>query len=114
MLRISSIESNNPAYGDVVMDPDMKALTFTLVQEHLKEEKINIVVNDDRADPIANKGEGCIFLCYGPPGSRKTLTAKALSKKLQCPMWSLTVSELGTTPQDLDRMVQCVFDVAAL
>ena len=111
---ISSIEFNESAYGDVVMDPDMKALTFTLVQEHLKEEKNNIVLNNDRADPIANKGEGCIFLCYGPPGTGKTLTAEALSETLQCPMWSLSVFELGTTPGDLERMLENVFDVAAL
>jgi SpoVK/Ycf46/Vps4 family AAA+-type ATPase len=34
-------------------------------------------------DSITNKDNGYIFLCYGPPGNKKTLTAEPVAEKLK-------------------------------
>jgi hypothetical protein len=101
----SDIEFNDSAYDDLVMNPATKALTECLVREHLKEGRNKAPQDNDRVDPIANKGEGCILLCYGPPGTGKTLTAESLSEKLHCPLWCLSVFELGITPAELETML---------
>lgn len=113
---ISEIKFNDLAYDDLVMPAETKALTECLVKEHLKGSKNKVAdVNKgaDGADVIANKGEGCIFLCYGPPGTGKTLTAESLSEKLHCPLWCLSIFELGTTPAALETMLVKVLDVVA-
>ncbi|CAG8833548.1 22318_t:CDS:2, partial [Cetraspora pellucida] len=63
-------------------------------------------------DPITNKGNGCIFLCYGPPGTGKTLTAQSVAEYLKLPLWILTVRELGSTPESLERELVKVLDIA--
>ena len=103
---------NDLAYDDLVMNRATKDLTVSLVQEHLKGGKDKALQDNDRVDPIASKGEGCILLCYGPPGTGKTLTAESPSEKLHCPLWCLSVFELGTTPVQLEKMLVKVLDVA--
>ncbi|KAG0566024.1 hypothetical protein KC19_7G032400 [Ceratodon purpureus] len=109
----SDIEYNDSAYDELVMNPVTKSLTESWVREHLKEGRNEASQGIDRIDPIANKGEGCIFLCYGPPGTGKTFTAESLSEKLQCPLWTLSAFELGTTPQAVETMLVKVLDIAA-
>jgi AAA+ superfamily predicted ATPase len=41
------------------------------------------------------------------------LTAESLSEKLRCPLWCLSISELGITPATLETMLLRVMDVAA-
>ncbi|KAJ7554199.1 hypothetical protein O6H91_06G130400 [Diphasiastrum complanatum] len=64
-------------------------------------------------DFISNKGEGCIFLCYGPPGTGKTLTAESVAEKLHRPLWSVSASELGSTPGDLESKLLQILDIAS-
>lgn len=110
----TDIEFQDGAYDDLVMNPATKALTESLVREHLKASKSRAPPQGkDSVDPIANKGEGCILLCYGPPGTGKTLTAESLSEKLHCPLWCLSVFELGITPAALETMLVKVLDVVA-
>ena len=113
VVGFSDIEFNDSAYDDLLMNQDMKVLTYSLVQERLKEGSRKKPQDNDRVDLIANKGEGCILLCYGPPGTGKTLTAESLSEKLQCPLWCLSVFELGVTPAELETTLVKVLDVAA-
>ncbi|KAG0609997.1 hypothetical protein M758_7G030900 [Ceratodon purpureus] len=106
----TNIEYNDSAYDELVMNPVTKSLTESWVREHLKEGRNEA---SQGIDPIANKGEGCIFLCYGPPGTGKTFTAESLSEKLQCPLWTLSAFELGTTPQAVENMLVKVLDIAS-
>ncbi|KAL2631847.1 hypothetical protein R1flu_016533 [Riccia fluitans] len=93
------------------MDPNLKEIT-----EHLMAQQLRNLERSElgRLDPIANKGDGCIIICYGPPGTGKTLTAEALAEKLQAPLWSLSVSELGTDPYKLELKLVSVLEIAAL
>jgi len=54
-------------------------------------------------DLIQGKGEGTVFLLYGPPGVGKTLTAEAVAEALHRPLYSLSMGTLGTTADDLER-----------
>ncbi|CAG8649459.1 7346_t:CDS:2, partial [Scutellospora calospora] len=82
-------------------------------------QNINGQLEDDSSDqsmksldPIMNKGNGCIFLCYGPPGTGKTLTAQSVAEHLRLPLWILTVRELGTSPESLEKELVKVLDIA--
>lgn len=112
----TDIVFNDSAYDVLVMDASIKDLTENLVREHLQEARKDKEPEDyiKKLDPIVNKGEGCVFLCYGPPGTEKTLTVESLSEKLHCALWSLNVSELGITPSILETTSVKVMDVAAL
>jgi len=65
-------------------------------------------------DLIKNKGVGCIFLLHGPPGVGKTLTAEAVSEHLHIPLYQVTVGELGTQPEQLEKALTNLLELAAL
>ncbi|KAL2622198.1 hypothetical protein R1flu_002403 [Riccia fluitans] len=116
----SEITFNSSAFGNLVMHADEKTLMYDLISQHLStydSEQLKSSVDSEprgvRIDPITNKGEGCIFLCYGPPGTGKTLTAESIAEKLERPLWSLSVSELGTTASTLEATLVKVLDIAA-
>ncbi|KAL3689948.1 hypothetical protein R1sor_016257 [Riccia sorocarpa] len=94
----------------LVMDPNLKELTEHLVAEQLRKSREN---EERTIDPIANKGDGCVIVCYGPPGTGKTLTAESLAEKLSAPLWSLSISELGTNPDVLEERLTRILDIAA-
>ena len=119
---LSEIEFNESAFEKLVMDEETKDLTDRMVCENVKQRRHHQPRMDDseftnesssgRLDLMDAKGEGCIILCYGPPGTGKTLTAESLAEKYNLPLWSLSVSELGTTPADLESMLLKIMDVA--
>ena len=53
-------------------------------------------------DLVQGKGEGTIFLLYGPPGVGKTLTAESVAELLHKPLYSLSLGTLGTTASELE------------
>lgn len=109
----SPVDFHTSAYDDLVMNKTTKDLVENLVRKQLDDGKDMAMPDKGRIDPIASKGDGCVLLCYGPPGTGKTLTAESLSEKLQCPLWCLSVSELGLTPKSLEETLVQVLDVAA-
>jgi hypothetical protein len=106
---------NQLAYGALVMNQTKKDIIYGLVQKYERNQDEGQCENEkeEQIDPIVGKGSGCIFLCYGPPGTGKTFTAESISEKLKAPLWSLSVSELGTTPKKLEEKLVKVLDVAA-
>ncbi|CAM6102837.1 unnamed protein product [Calypogeia fissa] len=106
------ISFDSSAFQQLVMEPQMKGLVHNLVSHYIgtpAEGSQQI----QRVDPISNKGNGCVFLCYGPPGTGKTLTAESIAETMRRPLWSLSVSELGTTPKELEQTLFKVLDIAA-
>ena len=108
------INFNASAFDDLVMNELTKKVLEKLVRKQVEDGKDMEMQERDRIDSIKSKGEGCIFLCYGPPGTGKTLTAESLSEKLKCPLWCMSASELGNSPEILETKLKQVMDAAAL
>ncbi|KAG0586927.1 hypothetical protein KC19_2G128000 [Ceratodon purpureus] len=104
------------AFDALVMDKTKKDIVYGLVEKYERnqdDDQSHTKEEEEQVDPIVGKGSGCIFLCYGPPGTGKTFTAESVSEKLKAPLWSLSVSELGTTPKTLEDKLVKILDVAA-
>jgi len=65
-------------------------------------------------DIISGKGGGVIFLLHGPPGVGKTLTAEAIAEFLHCPLYSVSVGELGTSTEQLEHQLQDILELASI
>ena len=95
---------NERAFEQLVLPASHKRLIHALVMSHGDGGR-------QTADLIAGKGEGSIFLLHGPPGVGKTLTAEAIAEMLHRPLYSVSMGELGTTPESLERNL---FDILQL
>lgn len=100
------------AWGDVIVD-GLKIITFDpnvferLVIPDARKRMIKALVKHTSAsgfqDLVEGKGEGTVFLLYGPPGCGKTLTAEAIAESLHRPLYSISMGTLGTTADELER-----------
>jgi len=99
------------SWGDIIVDGISKIKfeesTFDkLVLPSARKRMIRALVrhsNTSFSDIISGKGEGSVFLLYGPPGVGKTLTAEAISEMLHRPLYSISLGQLGTSPEELEK-----------
>eukprot|EP00567_Pseudictyota_dubia_P001989 CAMPEP_0197468342 /NCGR_PEP_ID=MMETSP1175-20131217/66030_1 /TAXON_ID=1003142 /ORGANISM="Triceratium dubium, Strain CCMP147" /LENGTH=1056 /DNA_ID=CAMNT_0043004439 /DNA_START=70 /DNA_END=3241 /DNA_ORIENTATION=+ len=89
---LSDIDFNDSAFDRLVLPPARKRMIKALVRHS----------SGAFSDIIAGKGEGSVFLLYGPPGCGKTLTAEAMSEMLHRPLYTVTLGQLGTSPAELE------------
>lgn len=99
---ISDIDFCVNAFDSLVLDQDTKDMMKSLV------------LNSEFSfkDIISEKSGSCIFLLHGPPGIGKTLTCESISEMLKLPLYSVTVGELGTSPQELEQQLTRILAVA--
>lgn len=102
VANMSNINFRKEAYDQLVLEPSKKTLIRSLVQNASK----------GFGDIIDSKGGGCIFLLHGTPGVGKTLTAEAIAELLERPLYSVSVGELGVTPEQLEKNLRQILDVA--
>ncbi|OCK72941.1 P-loop containing nucleoside triphosphate hydrolase protein [Lepidopterella palustris CBS 459.81] len=62
-------------------------------------------------DVIAGKGQGLIFLLYGPPGVGKTLTAEAISDFQRRPLYVACAGDLSLEPAKLEDRLSPILDL---
>lgn len=62
-------------------------------------------------DFIFNKGDGCIFFCYGFFGIGKILMVEFMVEKLYCLLWLISVFEFGIIVKDLEMNLIEIFDI---
>ena len=99
---LTDIKFDSKAFDYLVLDDEIKKLMKALV----------LNVNTSFSDVITGKSGGCIFLLHGPPGVGKTLSCEAISELLQKPLYSITVGELGTSPDDLEKRLGRILEIA--
>lgn len=101
---LSDIQFRTDAFEKLVLPEEDKELVKAIVQDE----------GGDFSDLIDGKGGGSIFLLHGPPGQGKTLTAEAIAEELQRPLYSISVGELGTSPDMLEETLREILDVATV
>jgi SpoVK/Ycf46/Vps4 family AAA+-type ATPase len=99
--NLGEIKFDDNAFDYLVLDPKRKRIAKSLV----------VNSKDSFGDIITGKSGGCIFLLHGPPGTRKTLTCEAISELLHQPLYSITVGELGTTPETLELKLTRILEM---
>ncbi|NJN64808.1 MAG: AAA family ATPase [Acidobacteria bacterium] len=86
-----------------MLAPDVKRLIYTLIK------------NTDpslRSDFVDQKGGGCALLLHGEPGLGKTITAEAVAETLGRPLYTVTVGELGTHVEALEKSLSRALGIA--
>jgi len=118
------IRFQEEAFSRLVMPPQRKRLIEALVLSHVRQNQQQQKQGADgtssvcgrsatHTDVMEGKGEGSILLLYGPPGVGKTLTAESIAELLHRPLYTVSMGELGTTPEALEERLTDVLDLAA-
>lgn len=90
---LSQINFQDEVFNNLVLPASRKRMVKALVKHS----------SDAFNDIVDGKGEGSVFLLYGPPGCGKTLTAEAICEMLHKPLYSVSLGQLGTTPAELEK-----------
>ncbi len=91
------------AYDLLVLESRKKRLIRALVEHH----------GSGFSDVIQGKGGGAIFLLHGQPGEGKTMTAEAVAELLKRPLYAVSVGELGTDPESLEKALKTILEIAS-
>ncbi len=106
---LASVEHSAPLVHD-------HTIFDKLVLAESEKTKVRSIVTNletDFVDIVAGKGGGAIFLLYGPAGLGKTLTAEAVSAVCNSPLYKVTVGELGTSVDKLEKALSRVLNYAS-
>lgn len=99
--NITDIVFDDHAFDKLVIDPERKRIASALVKN----------VKHGFKDIITDKSGGVIFLLEGPPGTGKTLTCEALSEYQHKPLYSVTVGEIGITPDEVEKKLVTLLEL---
>lgn len=103
LTGISQVKWREDAFDLLVLPEDEKELVRSVVDGSQ---------TGQFTDIVEDKGGGFIFLLHGPPGQGKTLTAETVAEALKRPLYSVTVGELGVSPDHLEERLRRILDIA--
>ncbi len=101
--QMADIKFNDNAFDTLVLDQKKKDVISALVKNSTVGFK----------DIIQGKSGGIIFLCDGKPGTGKTLTAEAIAEMMHRPLYSVSVGELGVSPNELEEKLREILEIAS-
>jgi hypothetical protein len=104
VTNVSPIQWRDDAFDKLVLPREEKEMVRALVEHNA----------GSFTDIVDGKGGGCIFLLHGPPGQGKTLTAETVSELLHKPLYMISVGELGTHPDELEKRLRTILDIATM
>ncbi|MCJ1383606.1 hypothetical protein MMC17_006720 [Xylographa soralifera] len=91
------------------LNPVQKELIMKLIKSHASgTEKAPFM-----RDLTKGKGNGLVILLHGPPGVGKTLTAESVAKVTGKPLFSVSVSDIGLKPVEVENNLEVIFELAA-
>jgi SpoVK/Ycf46/Vps4 family AAA+-type ATPase len=98
----------------LVLQEDTRNLIKSLSKKYAREEMKEEVSPTDQwsADFVQGKGEGMIFLLHGKPGVGKTYTAECIAEYTRRPLLSLTCTDIGTNPLQIESKLTYWFKLA--
>lgn len=97
---LKEIEYKKDAFDCLVLEQDKKTIIKSLILNKTKADKYK--------DFIETKGNGLVFLLFGPPGTGKSLTAEATCEFLGKPLYNINVGDLGTDPEHMEEIINSV------
>ncbi|KAJ8114624.1 hypothetical protein OPT61_g3535 [Boeremia exigua] len=108
----------NPSLIDsLVLRPEYKSMIQNLCRIFI--DPASLQLNKDvsqlkpwAADYVENKGKGMIFLLHGRPGVGKTYTAECIANTMQRPLLSVSCSDIGVDPSQVEVKLRRWFDIA--
>jgi len=104
------------ALGALKIPPSVKRAIQGSIQGHLlkKESERKVEHSLVSLDLIQGKGTGLFILLHGVPGVGKTATAEAIAQANGKPLFSITVGDLGMTPERLETSLREIFRLASI
>lgn len=102
VANVSDYKYNNALADKLVLSDDRRELIDLLIGSE----------QDGYGDIVEGKGKGVIILTSGVPGTGKTLTAEVFSEKVERPLYIIQCSQLGTSPDDLEKLLAEVLERA--
>lgn len=100
---LSEIEFDKDAYKNLVMSDEQKEFLKTLSTNTNK-----------FSDLVQSKSGGQIILLHGTPGTGKTLTAESIADMRQVPLYNVSVGELGTDLDELEKNLSQILELSAI
>jgi hypothetical protein len=104
------------ALDSLKIPPAIKQAIQGSIQGHLikKAAERNMDHSWVSLDLIRGKGTGLFILLHGVPGVGKTATAEAIAEANGKPLFSITVGDLGMTPEKLETSLREIFRLASI
>ncbi|KAI5836754.1 P-loop containing nucleoside triphosphate hydrolase protein [Morchella snyderi] len=96
--QVTDIQWAGDMLDHVVLEETTKELIRGFVKAHGSDSS-----SGRSEDVVPGKGAGLVMLFTGPPGVGKTVTAEAVAEISKRPLYSISSSELGSMPSELDR-----------
>lgn len=104
--NVTPINWNAQAFEGLVLPERQKKLVLAL-------SKTQATAKNTFDDIVQGKGKGMILLLSGPPGVGKTLTAEAVSERLQVPLYMMSAGDLGTRPDEVEVNLEGTLNMVA-
>jgi hypothetical protein len=102
---VSDITFDTTAFESLVLDGSRKELILAFAESHAQHNNFD--------DIITGKGRGVIMMLSGSPGTGKTLTAESVAEKMQVPLYILSSSDLGTSAQKVELLLNEILGMVA-
>lgn len=104
-------EKCSVSLDQVILPDQLKSEIVECVRHHL-EGRCNGAL--DKLDEFYGYGTGLTFLFHGPSGTGKTMLARALATRFDCPIFSLTIKDMNEMPGSYDDILSTLFREATL